>query len=190
MKRLAITSALTLVLGLTAATAAQAQFEETDGVPPPVFRKGWWGFAGGGWGSQGCSLCSGRLNGITVTAGAGGTLSPQFLAGATVNGWTTESDNGTRLAVGAIDARFIVYPTAWANWHLSVGAGVSAVSEGVYPDVNFPDAEWGTSFMVGTGFDLRLSRTFSLTPYIAIMGVKTENLDANVAHAGLVISFH
>lgn len=190
MKRLVLSSALTLLLGLTITTAARAQFEDTEPAPRPVFRKGLWGFLGGGYGSQGCSVCSGRLEGMTITAGVGGTLSSQFLAGATVNGWTANSTAGNRLAVGTIDARFIVYPTAWANWNLSVGAGVSAVSEGVYTDPTFPDAEWGTSFMVGTGFDFHLSRGFSLTPYIAIMGVKTENLDANVAHAGLVITFH
>ena len=86
------------------------------------------------------------------------------------------------------DCRFRIYPTRIAHWFITVGAGVSTVSDALFP--GFPDGEWGTSFLLGTGFDFRLASGMSLTPYIGINGAKTENLDANIAHAGIAITFH
>jgi hypothetical protein len=193
MKRLALSSALVLMVGLTMATAAQAQFEDTDGVPPETFRKGLWMSIGGGYGSQGCSACPGRIDGINGSITIGGSLSEQFLVGAAAGGWTTTNEAGTRLTVLMADCRFRIYPTRFAKWYITVGAGVSTISDEIFGPLEsgeFAPGEWGTSFLIGTGFDIRVTSGMSLTPYVGIMGAKTENLDANVAHAGLAITIH
>ena len=188
MKRLAISCALTLLAAITMTTAAQAQFEDEEFVPPPPFRKGLWMSAGAGWGTQGCSACTGRLDGVSGALVVGGSLSDQFLVGAAVGGWTTTADDGTRLSVLAADCRFRIYPSAFGKWFITFGAGMSTISDGVFgPTVA---GEFGTSFMIGTGFDVRVSSGLSITPYVGISGAKTENLDANIGHAGLAITIH
>jgi len=186
MKRL-ISCALTLVAAITMATSAQAQFEDEDGVPPPAFRKGLWMSVFGGYGSQGCSACPGRLAGATANLAVGGSLSEQFLVGAGIGGWMTTADDGTNLSVATADFRFRVYPSAYGKWFISFGAGVSTISDGVFPGW---DGEFGTSFVLGTGFDFRVASGVSITPYVGIQGAKTENLDVNIGQAGLAITFH
>ena len=189
MKRLVISWALTLVAAITMTTAAQAQdFEDEERAPGPAFRQGLWMSIGGGWGSQGCSACTDRLNGVSGSLVLGGSLSEQFLVGMAVGGWMTTADDGTRLSVLMADCRFRVYPAASGKWFITFGAGMSTVSDEVFgPGVL---GEFGTAFLIGTGFDVRVASGVSITPYIGIMGAKTENLDANIGHAGLAITFH
>ncbi len=187
MKRFAISLALALMAATTVTTVAHAQFEDQDGVPPPPFRKGLWMSLFGGYGSQGCSACTGRIEGATGTLTIGGSLSEQFLVGAGVGGWTTEAEDGTRLSIAMGDFRFRIYPSAYSKWFITFGAGLSTVSDGVFPGFT---GEWGTSFMLGTGFDVRVSSGLSLTPYVGLLGAKTENLDANILQAGLAITIH
>jgi hypothetical protein len=184
MKRSVITSLLTLITALSVTTAARAQIEIEEG-PKPSFREGFWYNIAGGWGSQGCSACSTRVNGGHATITLGGSLDERILIGAAFTGWMGKQGD-TSLVVVSADARFRWYPTG--GLFLAFGAGLSAIGDNVFgPGV---PSEFGTSLVLGIGYDLRVAQKLSITPYVNYSAGKTENLDANVTQVGLSITGH
>lgn len=187
MKRLVLAALLSVAAALTVATTAQAQGDLGGEVKDAPHRTGFWANAGAGWGSLGCSACSGRTTGISGSVVFGGTLSAGFLIGGGAAGWT-KTVNDTALTIAIVDARFRFYTTARSNFFITVGAGLGRIGDGVTG--SGVAGELGTGFVLGVGYDIRLGNAASLTPYIHFYGAKTENLDANVAQAGLSITIH
>jgi len=168
-----------VVASLAVATAAQAQNAQV--------RQGFWFSGGLGMGSLGCQNCgSTRENGVSGDLSAGGTLSPRWLIGVGTAGWS-KSEQGGRLTVATLDARVRFYPSATGGFFVTGGIGgaeVRASSGGISA------TESGVGALFGIGYDYRVARNTSITPYWNGFGMRNSNTDANVGQIGLAITLH
>ena len=167
-------------LGSVAITGvAQAQNAQT--------RQGFWFSGGLGYGSLGCDNCGSREGGISGGLSLGGTISPRFLLGVGTSGWT-KTDQGARLTVDEIDARVRFYPSTTGGFFVTGGVGYGEVRASV---PGFGSAtESGGAAILGMGYDVRISRNTSITPYWNAYAMKNSNTDANVGQVGLAITVH
>lgn len=176
--RLALTAVLTLALAGALAPAAQAQ--------RPQVREGFWFSIGVGGGSLGCEECDDRTNGGAGTLAFGGKLSNNVLLAGSANGWT-RTEEGATLTVGlvAVEARF--YPSATGGFFLKAGAGIGSA------DLDFGSvtlSETGAGALAGLGYDIRVGRMISITPWLQWFGINYDPGNANVAQLGIALTIH
>lgn len=165
-----------LAMGAASASAQNAQI-----------RDGFWFSGGLGYGSLGCDACTGRANGLSGGLSLGGTISPRFLLGVGTTGWT-KSEQGTTLTVGTLDARVRFYPVTTGGFFLTGGIGVGSVTGDV---AGFGSStETGLGMILGLGYDVRVGRNTSLTPFWNGFAMKNSNMDANVGQVGLAVTLH
>lgn len=168
------------VVGAVAfATAAQAQKGSV--------RQGFWFSGGVGMGSLGCDNCGdSRETGFSGDVSLGGTLSPRWLLGVGTAGWT-KSENGGRLTVATLDARVRFYPSTTGGFFLTGGIGGGSVRASVG---GISATDNGVGALVGIGYDYRIARNASITPYWNGFAMSSDNADANVGQIGLAITLH
>jgi hypothetical protein len=168
------------VVGCLAVVAtAQAQHAQV--------RQGVWFSGGLGVGSLGCQNCgSSRENGMSGDLSVGGTLSPRWLLGVGTAGWS-KSEQGGRLTIATLDARVRFYPSATGGFFLTGGIGGASVRQSVG---GLSATESGVGGLFGLGYDYRVARNTSITPYWNSFGMKNNNTDANVGQIGLAITLH
>lgn len=180
--RTIVTGVLTLVVLGLAATPAAAQHEQT--------RAGFWAGLGMGWGSFGlsCDGCDGleRTGSYSGYFKLGGTLRPNLLLGAELNGWT-KSEDGASVGLGNASAAAYWYPTVQSGLFLKGGVGYSRMSADNGID-SASDGGWG--LLAGMGFDLRVAPNTSLTPVLNYFRGSFEGGSADVVQLGLGVSFH
>ncbi len=152
---------------------------------PVQTRHGFWFNVGIGYGSLGCKDCSSQTGGLSGGLSLGGTLGPNWLVGVGTTGWT-KSQNGATLTVGTLDARVRFYPTAKGGFFLTGGIGLGSISAGVSGFGSSSEA--GVGLVLGLGFDMHISRSVSLTPFLNGFAIKTSNADAHVGQIGLGIT--
>ena len=171
---------LVAVVGsLTVATTAQAQHSQV--------RQGFWFSGGLGMGSLGCQSCgSSRENGLSGDLSLGGTLSPRWLLGVGTAGWS-KSEQGGRLSVATLDARVRFYPWTTGGFFVTGGIGGASVRESAG---GISATESGVGGLFGIGYDYRVARNASITPYWNGFGMKNDRTDANVGQIGLAITLH
>jgi hypothetical protein len=158
---------------------AQAQNAQT--------RDGFWFSGGLGYGSLGCDNCGSREGAVSGGLSLGGTISPRFLLGVGTSGWT-KSEQGATLTVAEIDARVRFYPQARGGFFLTGGIGVGSVTGSV---TGFgSNTESGGAAILGMGYDIRVARNTSITPYWNGYAMKNSNTDANVGQIGLAVTLH
>ncbi len=150
--------------------------------PPPQTREGFWFNAGLGIGSLGCESCDGRENGLSGGLSFGGTLGDKFLLGVGSTGWAKTVDGNT-LSVGTLDARLRFYPARKSGFFLTAGLGIGSVSIDNY-------SETGAGAIFGVGWDIRVGKNFSLTPFYNGFAMNSETIDANVSQLGLSFTIH
>lgn len=180
MSRLARGLRLTLVALILGALPARAQH--------PQVRQGFWFNAGLGYGSLGCQDCDSRESGITGAIAVGGTLAGgKLYLGAGSNGWTKEED-GLRLSVSTLTALLRWYPSATGGFFVLGGLGVGQVKLSL-DDVSVEKT--GGAVLLGLGYDIRVGRNVSLTPFWNGYGIQAEDdVDANVGQLGIGITVH
>ena len=171
-----------IVASLSVAATAQAQAHRSSA---PV-RDGFWFSGGLGVGSLGCDNCGTRENSVTGDVSLGGTLSPRWLIGVGTAGWS-KSEQGGRLTVATLDARVRFYPWATGGFFVTGGIGGAEIRES-FGGVDFH--ENGVGALFGIGYDYRIARNASITPYWNGFGMKNDNADANVGQIGLAITLH
>ncbi len=175
-----ILSVLTLLASIAwAAVPASAQ--------TPHVRQGFWLNVGLGYGSLGCENCDSREGALSGQFGIGGTLSQKVIIGLMTNGWT-KSEDGVTLSVGTAVAGVRFYPSATGGFYLTGGIGVGAVSAEISGFET--DNEMGTGVMLGLGWDFRVGRNVSLTPFWNGYAVSSDEVDANVGQIGLSVTVH
>ncbi len=145
-------------------------------------RHGFWVNFGMGYGSLGCDNCDGREGGLSGNLSLGGTVNDHLLLGVGTTGWVKET-LGERLTAGTFDFRVRVYPVRTSGFFITGGLGAGSVS---YADEN----ELGVGVVIGVGWDLRVGRNISLTPFYNGFAMRNENVDANVGQIGIGVSFH
>jgi hypothetical protein len=180
-----------VVLGISFAAfsaTAQAAPQEPSNPPPvngpahPQTREGFWFNIGFGYGSLGCQDCVGREGGLSGGLSLGGTVTDRLLLGVGTSGWVKDI-NGTRLTVGTFDARLRFYPVRTSGFFITGGLGVGSVSVA-------GDSESGLGLLIGVGWDLRVGRNISLTPFYNGFAMANSNVDANVGQIGIGVTFH
>jgi hypothetical protein len=152
----------------------------------PQTRQGFWFNGGLGWGSAGCDGCGGREEAPTMVLAVGGTLNQKFLLGASIDGWS-KSEGGTTLTIVTLLARLRWYPSARGGFFVTGGLGIGTVdaeSGGLSGNEN------GTGALLGIGYDIRIGRMTSLTPFWNGFATHTSSADFNVGQIGLSITTH
>lgn len=150
-------------------------------------RSGFWFNGGLGWGSLGCDGCSGRESSVVATLGVGGTLSQQATLGASINGWSKEV-SGTRLTASTLAATLRFYPSATGGFFLLGGLGYGVLELEV--SGTGTASETGPAAVLGLGFDVRVSDSVSLTPFLNGVGISFEGGNVNFNQLGLSITAH
>ncbi len=172
-----LTSMLALLLVATVSLEAQR----------PQTRQGFWFNLGLGWGTLGCQDCDGREGGGAAALALGGTLNQKWQLGGGAYAWAKEED-GVTLAVSltAFVAKF--YPSATGGFHLLGGLGFASVDLEID---GFGDAsESGSGLILGLGYDFRVGRNVSLTPFWNGVATQYDGGDLNFGQLGLGITIH
>lgn len=167
-------------------TAAAPQIvQPTPDLPAsarPQTREGFWFSLGMGFGSQGCDGCEFRNDGLSGGLSLGTAVGDRVLVGVGTTGFAKEV-LGELFTVGTLDARVRVYPVRTSGFFLNGGVGLGSLS---YAGEN----EFGLGLMLGVGWDIRLGRNVSLTPFWNGFAMANSNVDANVGQIGIGFTIH
>lgn len=172
MRRIA--SVLVLLVAVTTAAAAQKPGAEGGRNA----RRGFWIGFGLGPGSLGldCSSCStSRETGGSGYFRLGGTLSQHFLLGFEINGWAKKV-SGTDVTMGAGHFVGYWYPSRTGAFYLKLGLGGLSYIEN---DGTDEYTATGASAVVGVGYEFRVSRNMSITPFLNSMASGKTDLELN-----------
>jgi len=134
----------------------------------------------------------------------GGTVKPNLILAGEVNGWTkseTDADTDIEATITISTVNFVAqwYPDPMQGFFVSGGVGLGTVAaEATIPGFGkVSDNTSAFGYQVGTGYDFRVGKNFSLSPfatYFATVGGKTdasgEKIDGNVFHFGLGFTWH
>jgi len=175
-------SALSVLL-FVATTTLSAQRPQT--------REGFWANLGLGWATLGCDDCDDRIEGAGAALALGGTLSPKWQLGGAVNNWYKSEDN-TTLTVTLVSVVAKFYPAERAGFYLMGGLGVASIDAQIgSDDLNVSGRETGTGILLGLGYDIRIGRNVSLTPFWNGVATKYDGGgDLNFGQLGLGITIH
>jgi hypothetical protein len=144
---------------------------------------------------------SDRIAGPSGYLRLGGALTPSLILAGETHGWT-RSDGSVTSRVGYLMAVAQWYPQALGGFHLLGGLGVGMLNEEDTDSAFGYELESvGGALQLGAGYDLRMTRNFSLTPYFNVLGMaggepKLDgasiggSLSANVIQFGLGFSWH
>ena len=152
-----------------------------SGLKPQV-RSGFWFNIGMGYGTAGCEDCFIRDAGLSGGLSMGTTIGDRVLLGVGTTGFAKELQ-GELLSVGTLDARIRFYPVKTSGFFMNAGAGLGTLSYG-------GESEFGFGLMLGLGWDIRLGRNVSLTPFWNGFAMANSNVDANVGQIGIGVTIH
>jgi hypothetical protein len=149
-------------------------------------REGFWFNGGLGVGLAGCVGCVGREVGTSGGLSLGGTINERVLLGVGTTGWYKSID-GVALTGGTLDARLRFYPAVRSGFYLTAGGGFGsvAVSNGF-----LSDRETGVGVLFGLGWDLRVGRNVSLTPFYNGFAMGVNSGTFFVDQFGLGVTIH
>lgn len=178
-RRLLTTGALATSAVLFASTLLSAQSK-------PQVREGFWITAGIGGGTFGCDDCDDREGGGTAQLALGGTLSPRLQLGASINAWSKEVDDVTFTQSGVM-ALVKFYPSATGGFFVQGGLGIGRLEAS---SGNITVSEDGTSAILGLGYDWRVGRNFSITPFANAVAGSFDGNGANFNQLGISLTWH
>lgn len=183
---IAVVPASAQSLSFPASSPLFATAEQGGSAGRPHTREGFWFSGGLGVGSLGCEDCDDRDTSVSADLALGGTLSPRFLIGGGTSAWVKEED-GLTLTVATLEARVRFYPRAASGFFLTGGLGFGTIR------VDFEDgdeSENGVGLTLGLGWDLRVGRNVSLTPYWTGTGISVDDANFNFGSLGLAVTIH
>jgi hypothetical protein len=94
-----------------------------------------------------------------------------------------KSIDGETFSVGTLDARVRFYPMRESGFNLTTGLGLGSMSYA-------GDSELGVGVMLGVGWDIRVAKNVSLSPFWNGFAMRNSNVDANVGQIGIGITIH
>lgn len=133
----------------------------------PHDRRGLWVGLGVGVGSAraSCSVCADQAAGPAAHAKAGGTVSRKVLAGVQGTGWF-ESGGTSERSLVMLAALGTLYPWPDRGFHFEAGiSGYWYVEEDSANELSTQ----GLALQLGAGYDLRITRDVSLSPFATLM---------------------
>jgi len=160
----------------------QQQLPPAISAPRAHTRDGFWFNLGMGFGTLGCEDCIGREDGLSGGLSLGSVVSDRVLIGIGTTGFAKEVA-GEILSVGTLDARMRFYPVRTSGFFLNGGLGAGSLSYA-------GDAEFGLGLMLGLGWDIRVGKNVSLTPFWNGFAMSNANADANVGQLGIGFTIH
>lgn len=173
---------LATVLTLSFSTAAFAQ-----AAPRPQTREGFgisFGLGSGSAGSE-CDFCtSDRTTALSGYLRLGGHVSPSVLVAFESNGWSN-SESGYDQSLGFYSAVVQWYPNVEQGFYLKGGLGLALYTETDGVDEVSASA---LGLSLGTGYDIRVGKNFSLTPFANFLVSSKGELDFNDEATGLKVS--
>jgi hypothetical protein len=131
----------------------------------------------------------------------GGAVSPRVVLSGELTGWSRDENNATStLSWATFVAQW--YPQLASGFYVKAGVGGAAIKETAFVP-GFGDQRLETSnfgFEVGTGYDIRVSHGFAITPFADFLSASNANavvngsntgvqLGANVFHIGIAASW-
>ena len=151
-----------------------------------------------------CNVCGNtREPSMALMLRVGGAVRPDLVLSGEVTGWTNGFSLGTESATW-INLVAQYYPERTGGFFLKGGVGVGAISSNTVSNgagyLKFETQSVGG--VIGMGFDVRLSKSFALTPYIDLLyaapahgdpkvngGMSGTTLGANMVQLGLAASW-
>jgi opacity protein-like surface antigen len=136
--------------------------EQSGGAARPQTRGGFWFSGGLGVGSLGCEDCDEREISGAADISLGGTLGDRLLLGVGLAAWSKEEDGAT-LTASTLEARLRFHPIAEKGFYLTGRLGLGSLRaefEG-FGD----DTQNGVGLTLGLGWDIRVGRNVSITPF-------------------------
>jgi hypothetical protein len=142
-----------------------------------------------------------RLTGPSGYLRIGGAVTPNLVIAGETHGWTY-SKEGVTSRVGYLTAVAQWYPQTSGGFHLLGGLGMGMIDEeDSDPTLGYALESVGVAAQFGLGYDVRISRGFSLTPYLNLLAMGGGepklngsglggSLSANVIQFGLGFSWH
>jgi hypothetical protein len=142
-----------------------------------------------------------RIGGPSGYLRLGGAINPSLVIAGETHGWT-RSDGTLTTHVGYLMAIAQWYPQATGGFHLIGGVGMGVIREKETDPLDRYELESvGGALQFGLGYDVRMSRNFSLTPYLNFLGMgggepKFDgrgiggSMSANVVQLGLGFTWH
>lgn len=173
-----------LVFAVAMLCAAPAAAQQTPDIPAanPHTREGFWFNAGFGLGTVGCEDCDSRETGLSGGLSLGTVLSDRVLVGIGTTGFT-KTLLGERYTVSTLDARIRFYPSRTSGFFVNGGVGLGSESFA-------GESEFGLGVMLGLGWDIRVGKNVSLTPFWNGFAMSNSNTDANVGQIGIGFTIH
>lgn len=143
---------------------------------------------GGGSAAVDCSICTGdRETGSSGYLRLGGYVRPDLFVAFETNGYT-KSANGVDTAGGFYSAALQWYPNEEKGFYVKGNLGVAGVIEEDDFGDEFTVAAVGLG--IGTGYDYRLGKNFSLTPYANLIFTAKNEIKFNGSSTGYKASFN
>ena len=165
-----------LLLGATSLAAQEGPVSKHE-------RKGFWIGVGMGYGWLHIEDVDGSEGGFSGNLSLGGTISQHVLLGFQSNGWY-KSEDGVSLSFGTATAAIHFYPSKTGGLFLTGGLGLATLkAEGF-------DAETDFGLVIGGGWDLRVSRNISISPFLNIFGGSINSFTVTTIQTGAGIMFH
>jgi len=173
MKRIAILAAAALLVASASASAQNAQVR--DGF---TFSFG----LGGGSAALSCPGCgtTPRETGGSGYLRLGGAISPSLVIAGEANGWSKEV-NDVNVQMGTVAAVAQWYPAVSNGFYVKGGVGVSSYTE---DDPGAKAQAIGLGYQFGMGYDWRIARNFSLTPYMNFLGMANSEVKVDGSNVG------
>ena len=193
-----------LVIAVLLAILTAIDVADAQGAPRPQTRQGFTAAVGLGYGSAAlsCDGCANdRESGVGVRLLLGGALKPNLILAGEIEGWSKELEGGTvTLAWVSFVAQW--YPAAARGVFVKGGVGLSGASLEARNGLASSKLETaGPGLVVGAGYDIRVGKNFSLTPFAdflfaaradaKVSGNSTnQKLGGNLLHVGLAATWH
>ena len=169
---------------VTAAPAFAQQIPASNAGSRLQTREGFWFNAGLGFGSWGCQNCEGyRESGLSGGLSLGTAITDRLMLGVGTTGFSRKTLDGEIFSVGTLDARLRFYPKRTSGFNLTTGLGLGSMSYA-------GDSEIGLGLMLGVGWDIRVARNVSISPFWNGFAMSNSNVDANVGQLGIGITIH
>lgn len=127
----------------------------------PLLRDGYWFSAGMGLGQLSCDSCDGYANGFSGGVSFGGMFNGHVGLGGGTTGWY-RSEDGAAVTAGTFDLRVRVYPSLYDGFFVNGGIGFGSIGVSVG---RLTVTETGFGLMYGVGWDVRVGRIVSVTPF-------------------------